>query len=832
MRKWTYLVAALLVGGATTTFTGCIDNDEPAGIEQLRGAKAEFIKAKAAYESALTEIQLVKVEREKVELEKDQVDLELKKCSLEVEQAKTAEQKAYWEAEAQKRTEEFKAKMFNLQTRTAQAEYNNKKALMDIEVALLTMKDDVYTAKIKEYRNLLVGYYYSQEGAETRYKVSGALDDLSEAKATLMRAEVEEINYLSQNKYYLEELQLDKTHATKTLEIQQSLLEEYKALDATGTDSKVLAEKLKGYKEDLQALDAKEDEAYTKIEEMRKPIFPINQQIIEEKIKLDAQSSAYTLAKADVDPALVSRLGNVLSNKVIPAIEGIDKIFTQTGWNSTLQAYNYEMKQDMVLKDLTLGEKAEQINNIANTIKDQYQGDFIDTYNAIFGIIPADAFDATGKLLDSYRTKVTNEVQRLQIDKAPAHAQFKADSIAWINAYTAYLGALKAYNNYKGTNTYKAIEKEITTYNTLKAEDKKLEAANTLRTSVLGYLEKRKTVDGFIPTGAFKDFAKTYKDALTDANLSTFNTLIETTNLKPLIGNEDLTTQFTTDTEVEGTLFAFLKAESAVFGYMQKLSLDQAVEPKEISSNKYDMPEGMLQREGFGSDGSFLIYNRLAQEFNILANLDKWQALYAKIKVEADPVLAEVEAINENIEKLEAQIKDENAALWQAELACYLIKGDKSKRQNNIFSEGNPYKDYYTSNEQKPLLGNVVTEYSKIEAEITLVGRAMEDGYFYYTYYDANSHTYKVSKDSKTLKSLLEYQEGIITKAKSAVETIDNKIALFEKFGYTNNEGNEQYLDLLKQNIEKAQRTVDEMQAAVDGLNATLKKLLDAYAAE
>lgn len=832
MRKWTYLVAALLVGGATTTFTGCIDNDEPAGIEQLRGAKAEFIKAKAAYESALTEIQLVKVEREKVELEKDQVDLELKKCSLEVEQAKTAEQKAYWEAEAQKRTEEFKAKMFNLQTRTAQAEYNNKKALMDIEVALLTMKDDVYTAKIKEYQDRLVGYYYSQEGSKTRYKAWGALDDLSEAKATLMRAEVEEINYLSQNKYYLEELQLGKTHATKTLEIQQSLLEEYKALDATGTDSKVLAEKLKGYKEDLQALDAKEDEAYTKIEEMRKPIFPINQQIIEEKIKLDAQSSAYTLAKADVDPALVSRLGNVLSNKVIPAIEGIDKIFTQTGWNSTLQAYNYEMKQDMVLKDLTLGEKAEQINNIANTIKDQYQGDFIDTYNAIFGIIPADAFDATGKLLDSYRTKVTNEVQRLQIDKAPAHAQFKADSIAWINAYTAYLGALKAYNNYKGTNTYKAIEKEITTYNTLKAEDKKLEAANTLRTSVLGYLEKRKTVDGFIPTGAFKDFAKTYKDALTDANLSTFNTLIETTNLKPLIGNEDLTTQFTTDTEVEGTLFAFLKAESAVFGYMQKLSLDQAVEPKEISSNKYDMPEGMLQREGFGSDGSFLIYNRLAQEFNILANLDKWQALYAKIKAEADPVLAEVEAINENIEKLEAQIKDENAALWQAELACYLIKGDKSKRQNNIFSEGNPYKDYYTSNEQKPLLGNVVTEYSKIEAEITLVGRAMEDGYFYYTYYDANSHTYKVSKDSKTLKSLLEYQEGIITKAKSAVETIDNKIALFEKFGYTNNEGNEQYLDLLKQNIEKAQRTVDEMQAAVDGLNATLKKLLDAYAAE
>ena len=89
--------------------------------------------------------------------------MELKKCSLEVEQAKTAEQKAFWEAEAQKRTEEFKAKMFNLQTLTAQAEYNNKKALMDIEVALLTMKDDVYTKEIRKYRNLLVGFTYKSE---------------------------------------------------------------------------------------------------------------------------------------------------------------------------------------------------------------------------------------------------------------------------------------------------------------------------------------------------------------------------------------------------------------------------------------------------------------------------------------------------------------------------------------------------------------------------------------------------------------------------------------------------------------------------------------------
>ena len=37
MRKWTYLVATLLMAGTTATFTGCIDTDEPEGIAELRG---------------------------------------------------------------------------------------------------------------------------------------------------------------------------------------------------------------------------------------------------------------------------------------------------------------------------------------------------------------------------------------------------------------------------------------------------------------------------------------------------------------------------------------------------------------------------------------------------------------------------------------------------------------------------------------------------------------------------------------------------------------------------------------------------------------------------
>ena len=79
MRKWTYLVAALLMSGATATFTSCIDTEEPAGIEQLRGAKAALIQAKADYQAALTAYRQVQVQQA-------EVDLQLKQVVLQIEQ--------------------------------------------------------------------------------------------------------------------------------------------------------------------------------------------------------------------------------------------------------------------------------------------------------------------------------------------------------------------------------------------------------------------------------------------------------------------------------------------------------------------------------------------------------------------------------------------------------------------------------------------------------------------------------------------------------------------------------------------------------------------------
>lgn len=117
-----------------------------------------------------------------------------------------------------------------------------------------------------------------------------------------------------------------------------------------------------------------------------------------------------------------------------------------------------------------------------------------------------------------------------------------------------------------------------------------METANTLRTSILGYLGKRKAVDGFNV-----EFATTYKDALTDANLATFNEAIATAvsdDISSLIGNEILATSF--NAKAEGsTLSAFLEANQALFGG-STLNLEKASNLKKYQQINMICPKMFL----------------------------------------------------------------------------------------------------------------------------------------------------------------------------------------------------------------------------------------------
>ena len=155
MRKVKYLVAALLLMGATTTFTSCIDNDEPAGITELRGAKAELIKAKAVVEQARAEYILAQAEYQKALAAHEQANADYRQAEVEyrklVNDLKAAQNEAdkvlYQEQieAAQQRMEkaalEHQNTMLGLQATNATLQRNYELILKQIEIAEAIMSD-------------------------------------------------------------------------------------------------------------------------------------------------------------------------------------------------------------------------------------------------------------------------------------------------------------------------------------------------------------------------------------------------------------------------------------------------------------------------------------------------------------------------------------------------------------------------------------------------------------------------------------------------------------------------------------------------------------------
>lgn len=183
MRKWTYLVAALLLSGTTATFTGCIENEEPAGITELRGAKAELLRAKAvvqAAEAAIKNAQAACLQADA--LYKQEVAAQAK-IHTEILAAQSEKDKAYWKEEAQKSAEAFKAEMFRLQQQTILAEADYKKALVDVEVALVAYKESAYAAELYKVLNTESFSYQTYVWSEnTNTYVPGATVSVSGLK--------------------------------------------------------------------------------------------------------------------------------------------------------------------------------------------------------------------------------------------------------------------------------------------------------------------------------------------------------------------------------------------------------------------------------------------------------------------------------------------------------------------------------------------------------------------------------------------------------------------------------------------------------------------------
>ena len=150
MRKWTYLVAALLMSGTAATFTSCINTDEPAGIENLRGAKADLLRAKILVEEAEAAIKRAQANHWQAQALYQQEVAAQAKINTEILAAKSENDKLYWENEKKKLEEKFNKEMLDLKTQTALAQAAYDKAIADIEVAMLNYKENAYAAALYE----------------------------------------------------------------------------------------------------------------------------------------------------------------------------------------------------------------------------------------------------------------------------------------------------------------------------------------------------------------------------------------------------------------------------------------------------------------------------------------------------------------------------------------------------------------------------------------------------------------------------------------------------------------------------------------------------------
>lgn len=212
MKKWTYLVAAGMMLGATPVFTGCIDNDEPEGISILRGAKAELLKAKASVEAAKVaqvqaEAALAQAKAKVKEAEATKIEAEAKKIEAE---AKIAEAKAAL-INAKSERERAEAQAIIEANERAQKEWEEKAAVRAAEAEAAIKEAEYKALKARaEYQTALVTLQSAQEGVLASYitKLDNAMEAYFDALDALRKAQRE------MNK---QEVAIEESEATKDL---------------------------------------------------------------------------------------------------------------------------------------------------------------------------------------------------------------------------------------------------------------------------------------------------------------------------------------------------------------------------------------------------------------------------------------------------------------------------------------------------------------------------------------------------------------------------------------------------------------------------------------
>ncbi|WP_195650051.1 MULTISPECIES: hypothetical protein [Bacteroides] len=523
MRKWTYLVATLLMAGTTATFTGCIDTDEPEGIAELRGAKSEFIKAQAAVELVEAELRKAQVAEQElvnaglalqnksaeIDLQLHELDIQVKKLLIEKEEAATAQAKAEaeaaiakaeadktkWENEKALIVEQYKEKMLLAETATAKAQEAYKQAMEQIEASKLLLTDEEQ-ARLNGVQAQVAYAKQAMDKAMYGYSTTVITRILSSVVAnsttTTNPDESTETNS-SKTKYYVYLITEDPTQSVGgykagSLKKLQEQLANYSDIVADNNLEAVLDNALKNaefalemtqeYADNLKAIL---DNEYTTVADWEAEVKKLEEEIAAAKVK----EQQYNIEKGKLEvanPKLISDL-EATSDKLETA-----KNKQNSDKNKAKTAAAYSKKVEAEVKK-GLNDVIPSGTTVAGYISST--GTF--AYNKGIQITEAQSqIDGWIKLID----KATKGVDLENIEWAKpqlatalaaqkeAEENYATDYKAWEDAMAAYDESLKIDLEKSEAAANAAIKK----YNGLKPEDRKKEAnIDAVATALVAY---------------------------------------------------------------------------------------------------------------------------------------------------------------------------------------------------------------------------------------------------------------------------------------------------------------------------------------------------------
>ena len=545
MRKWTYLVAALLMSGTAATFTSCIDTTEPAGIEALRGAKAELLQAKVQVELAEAQKRLADAEYTKAlaAIKQEKANQEALRTALMAEknEKKIAEIKQEMELSAAKHRQEMAIAL----AAAEDAEMKYQQTLIDIELALLGYKEDMYA---QELQNLLSkeefkyttkkivfeidessgNYQYDKKGnilysiVDKEVSVTGyysLLSELSEARKELADLNKQLINL---------SLRVDYTDLKKE---NDAMIAYYQGL--IDADTELLAEykrigdlDITAWEAEYESLKANKEAANDKITEisdkLANDLLPLKETQRELNAKLSEEKEySFTFDKGISEPIYQ----NIFSITYAPYFvysnpEKADYIRNEIQAQLTRnEEGEYEFTNGLKLK-LTLSEFDLILNGYeyydygtSSTIK----------VPGLYGLVEEKYNKWTAQKASNSELELT----KLEVNKNDALKAYNDEIAIWKPLHDNFIAKAQAYKyNYKAEtasekyDSRNEIIKKLNEYNALTTEEQTDAKVKEYAEYFAKYLKERNELDGWNPVYDATDPDKPvyYKDELANTD--------------------------------------------------------------------------------------------------------------------------------------------------------------------------------------------------------------------------------------------------------------------------------------------------------------------------